>query len=344
MFKQEQGFSLVELAIAAGLAVALAATAVTVLSGTTATLSSKANGAAGTSTQYNYDVLNDGGTVNPTVDAPVAPAGVVAGNVTQTGATLTWDAVSGATSYVAFLNGEIAATLDAGTTSYDFTGLTAGTGYTLAVVAVNAGGNSTAAEAVVTTVVAAPVTPTGLTSGTVTKDSIALTWSNTSGATSYKVYKNGAFVADVSSASYTFTGLTSSTSYMLGVVAVNAGGSSATAKLTVVTPAPVITNSAVFSSSAFGGQDEWSFYAWGTVNYFGIWNGTQSGADALRLLKVGDQISYTVGGVTTTRTITEVSDRNDYFVLYVDSAWPANVDAASGGNMTSGTTQFKYFN
>lgn len=59
MFKNENGFSLVELAIAAGLAVALAATAVTVLSGTTATLSSNANGAAGTSSQYNTDVLGN---------------------------------------------------------------------------------------------------------------------------------------------------------------------------------------------------------------------------------------------------------------------------------------------
>lgn len=162
MFKQEQGFSLVELAIAAGLAVALAATAVTVLSGTTASLSSNANGAAGTSSQYNYDVLNDGGAPStPTVAAPATPASVVAGNVTQTGATLTWNAVSGATSYVAFINGEIAATLDAGTTSYDYTGLTAGTGYTLAVVAVNAGGNSSAAEATITTA-AVPVTVTSI--------------------------------------------------------------------------------------------------------------------------------------------------------------------------------------
>ena len=59
MFKNESGFSLVELAIAAGLAVALAATAVTILSGTTATLSSNAAGAAGTSSAYNSNVLTN---------------------------------------------------------------------------------------------------------------------------------------------------------------------------------------------------------------------------------------------------------------------------------------------
>lgn len=78
MFKNENGFSLVELAIATGLAVALAATAVTILSGTTATLSSNANGAAGTSSQYNTDVLaNASGT-------PAAPAvAVTMGAVTD---------------------------------------------------------------------------------------------------------------------------------------------------------------------------------------------------------------------------------------------------------------------
>lgn len=72
MFKNENGFSLVELAIAAGLAVALAATAVTILSGTTASLSSNANGAAGTSSQYNADVLANasGAAGNNNVAAP----------------------------------------------------------------------------------------------------------------------------------------------------------------------------------------------------------------------------------------------------------------------------------
>ena len=77
MFKNENGFSLVELAIAAGLAVALAATAVTVLSGTTASLSSNANSAAGTSSQYNTDVLanasgvvSNGGNTTPVAAVP----------------------------------------------------------------------------------------------------------------------------------------------------------------------------------------------------------------------------------------------------------------------------------
>lgn len=61
MFKEEKGFSLVELAIAAGLAVALAATAVTVLSGTTASLSNNAAGAANDSDQYNIAVLSNSG-------------------------------------------------------------------------------------------------------------------------------------------------------------------------------------------------------------------------------------------------------------------------------------------
>lgn len=55
----ENGFSLVELAIAAGLAVALAATAVTVLSGTTANLSSKALASKTTLDCYNNEVVSN---------------------------------------------------------------------------------------------------------------------------------------------------------------------------------------------------------------------------------------------------------------------------------------------
>lgn len=55
----ENGFSLVELAIAAGLAVALAATAVAVLSGTTADLSSKAVTSKTALDCYNNEVISN---------------------------------------------------------------------------------------------------------------------------------------------------------------------------------------------------------------------------------------------------------------------------------------------
>lgn len=65
--------------------------------------------------------------------------------------------------------------------------------------------------------------PTGL-SGTVTGTSIALTWNAVSGATSYKVYRNGVLAASPVTNAYTDTGLAASTSYSYQVSAVDENG------------------------------------------------------------------------------------------------------------------------
>ena len=93
--------------------------------------------------------------------------------------------------------------------------------------------------------------PTGLTLGTATSNSIAMTWTAVSGATGYYVYRStsssGSFprVGTVTSASYTDTGLTASTTYYYIVAAYNAnvprGAESATVnKITVPTGLSVI--------------------------------------------------------------------------------------------------------
>lgn len=56
--KSEHGFSLVELAVAAGLAVALGAATVFVLNGSADVIKSEATRAADEATAYNRDVLN----------------------------------------------------------------------------------------------------------------------------------------------------------------------------------------------------------------------------------------------------------------------------------------------
>ncbi|MEV6733841.1 glycoside hydrolase family 18 protein [Streptomyces sp. NPDC051364] len=72
-----------------------------------------------------------------------------------------------------------------------------------------------------------PAAPTGLTASGATASSIDLSWAAASGATSYKLHRDGAAPVSVTGTSATVTGLAASTSYTFQVSAVNAAGESA---------------------------------------------------------------------------------------------------------------------
>ncbi|MFH8975292.1 chitinase [Streptomyces sp. NPDC017890] len=72
-----------------------------------------------------------------------------------------------------------------------------------------------------------PAAPAGLTAGSVTSSSVALSWSPVPSATSYAVHRDGAKVRTVTGTSTTVTGLTPSTAYAFQVTAVNDAGESA---------------------------------------------------------------------------------------------------------------------
>ncbi|MFE9768519.1 chitinase [Streptomyces sp. NPDC005808] len=83
-----------------------------------------------------------------------------------------------------------------------------------------------------------PAAPTGLTAGTVTSSSVALSWSPVTGATGYAVYRNGVKVQTATGTSATVSGLTASTAYTFQVAAVNdAGESPKSATVTATTTA-----------------------------------------------------------------------------------------------------------
>ncbi|MFI5801352.1 chitinase [Streptomyces sp. NPDC051561] len=82
-----------------------------------------------------------------------------------------------------------------------------------------------------------PAPPAGLKAGTVTSTSAALSWSASTGATSYAVYRNGSRATTVTGTSATLTGLAPATAYSVQVTALNADGESAkSTALTVTTP------------------------------------------------------------------------------------------------------------
>src|SRR5262249_57801493 len=74
---------------------------------------------------------------------PSTPAGLATSGIGQTSATLSWSPSTdnvGVTGYRVYLNGGLVTT--ALTTSYLYSGLSCGTGYTLGVAAVDAAGNT----------------------------------------------------------------------------------------------------------------------------------------------------------------------------------------------------------
>ncbi|NUL06825.1 carbohydrate binding domain-containing protein [Streptomyces lunaelactis] len=83
-----------------------------------------------------------------------------------------------------------------------------------------------------------PAAPTGLAAGAPGSTSVPLSWSASSGATSYNVYRNGSKVLTVSGTSATVTGLAPSTAYSFQVTAANeAGESPKSAAVTATTTA-----------------------------------------------------------------------------------------------------------
>lgn len=176
------------------------------------------------------------------------PTGLTSSGITNTDATVSWAAVSGAASYdvdyklTSSSTWTNAATATA-STSVNITGLTQGTTYDWRVRATCAGGSGNYVSAQFTTT--APCgTPTGLTSSSVTSSSATVNWTAVSGANNYDVdYKlnssstwTNAATATVST-SVNLSGLTASSLYDWRVRANCASGSSAYAQAQFTTSA-----------------------------------------------------------------------------------------------------------
>jgi len=166
--------------------------------------------------------------------APTTPGSLHTTSTSATTIAVAWTASSdnvAVSGYGVYRNG---ASLGAtGSTSYIYTGLVCGTGYTLAVDASDAAGNrsgkatltaSTAACAGDTT---PPSTPTGLTQTSSTQTSVSLSWSPSSdnvGVTGYNVYRGANLDGTSGSTSYTAGGLACGSSYAFTVEARDAAG------------------------------------------------------------------------------------------------------------------------
>ena len=187
---------------------------------------------------------------------PAAPVVKIGNSATSGKPMLTWNAVSGATSYKVYRatsqNGTYSLLGSVTVTSYTNTGAKDGVTYYYKVTAVNDSGESAYSNIVsgqnkaVTPKPSAPVVKIG---HSATSGKPMLTWNAVSGATSYKVYRatsqNGTYslLGSVTVTSYTNTGAKDGVTYYYKVTAVNDSGESAYSNIVsgqskTVTPKP----------------------------------------------------------------------------------------------------------
>jgi chitodextrinase len=166
--------------------------------------------------------------------APSVPTGLVGTAVSSTQINLTWNASTdnvGVTGYYVYVNDVALGATTA--TSFQHTGLTAGTTYNYHVSAFDAVPNHSAltATAVVTTPpvpdTQAPSIPANLAVTGASASQVNLSWSAATdnvGVSGYYVSRNGVQIANVSTTSYSDAGLVAATTYSYAIAAYDAAG------------------------------------------------------------------------------------------------------------------------
>jgi fibronectin type 3 domain-containing protein len=298
----------------------------------------------GTTYYYVVTAVNAGGesgyssqaSATPQVPPPLPPTNLSAtgGNVQVS---LTWTASLGATNYNLYrstTNGGPYAKIASGivSTNTTDTGVTNGTTYYYVVTAVNAGGESGySSQASATPQVPLPLPPTNL-SASAGNGQVSLTWTASSGAASYNLYRsttNGGPYAEIASGivstNTTNTGLTNGTTYYYVVMAVNAAGESAYSSQASATPnlSPPLPPT---NLSAIPGNAQVSL-AWtaslGATNY-NLYRSTTNG---------GPYAKVTSGIVTTTNTNTGLKNGTNYY--YVVTALNAAGESGYSGQASA---------
>jgi len=184
-----------------------------------------ANNSSAASAQLNTQTAYD------TTD-PTTPANLASPSQTDTTVSLTWDAASdniAVASYDIYRDG-VLVTNTTGTNFTD-TGLNVNISYSYSVRANDGSGNHSAQSSPINvstlTDQVAPATPANLTSPSQTTTSIDLSWNAATddvAVVSYKLYRGGTFLANVSGTTYTDSGRQYNTAYSYTVSAVDAAG------------------------------------------------------------------------------------------------------------------------
>ncbi len=189
-----------------------------------------------------------------------APISLTSSSIASTSASLSWGAVSGATSYTVQYKTSTSTTwltaATVSTTNYNLTALVAGTAYTWQVKA-NCSGYSTTMNFTTTTCTA----PTGLVSSNIAGTSATIAWNLVSGATSYTIQLKTSTattwttIATVTSNAYSLTSLTKGTTYNWQIKA-NCSVYSSVASFTTLTTAALKKNAIMLISDEIERREE----------------------------------------------------------------------------------------
>lgn len=184
---------------------------------TTYSFTAKARNAAGVETTTS--AAASGTTLVAPPGAP--PANLRSTGITQTGITLAWDAVTGATSYDIKIDG-----IDIFNVSspYSHTGLQPNSTHTYSVRAKNAGGTSVWSTVLTKTTLPNPPNPPASVTATSSSTSITVNWSPVADATGYEIETSSGIVDVGTNTTYTHIGLTPDTQYTYRVRGKNTGG------------------------------------------------------------------------------------------------------------------------
>lgn len=305
-----------------------------------------------------------GGGGGSTTQGPATPAGVVAtgGNAQVT---VSWHAVTGATSYniywgnttgVTKANGTKIQIADPTATSYSHTNLATGTKYYYVVTAVSGSGESAASIEANATTTAQPAGPAEL-SATPLDNKVSLAWTAVSGATSYNVYRmisanvavvsanKIATVTGGSSVTYDDLAATDGDTYYYKVTAILNDGSetapsyemSATPSLNPAPAAPVAVTATTFNNYVVGlQQPPYVYLSWtavpGATGYY-IYRSDFSGINLANAVKFADS-------TTTTFSDTTISGDKTYY--YVVTAINGNGQSAASHEIVALPVLFTY--
>ncbi|MBN1662623.1 MAG: Ig-like domain-containing protein [Deltaproteobacteria bacterium] len=184
---------------------------------------------------------------------PPVPTGLTVTAATSSQINLSWTASAGAAGYKVYKNGAYLKSVTATATSASDTGLTASTVYCYSVSAYDSENNESAqtSQLCATTYGPPPPVPTGVTAGAISPTKVDLSWTASSGAAEYRIYRNGVLLGTSIETYFSDTTAAANTAYTYRIAAVDATGSesgqstqaSANTGLTVPAAVTVTVNS-----------------------------------------------------------------------------------------------------